>query len=108
MESRYQTIQENILYDNIEINRYDLNTAVRVSICVPDDAYKLLQKEISATVNSVSWEPRSPIPEEYLLIYNDFGAFEFAVPENWDRELNRENTWPETHIPARKCTLASA
>ena len=83
----YQMYGDGVLYDYIEINRYDLNYAARVTICIPDDAYKSLQKQISAVCSSVYWEPHDPIPEDFLLVYNEFGDFEFAVPSQWQRGI---------------------
>lgn len=83
----YQMLGDGVIYDYIEINRYDLDRTVRITICVPDDAYRSLQKKINKIRDSIYWEPPNPIPEDFLLVYNEFGDFEFAVPVQWERGI---------------------
>lgn len=84
---RYQMSENGTVYDYTEISRIDLECLARVTVCLPDDAYPMLAKEIAAVENSVTWEPANPVPEGFLLAYNDFGSFEFAVPLGWDRGI---------------------
>lgn len=83
----YQTYENETLYNFIEIMRVDLQNVVRVVICSPNDAYRALEKEINYVASSVSWNPYNPIPADYILAYNEFGNFEFAVPAAWSRGI---------------------
>ncbi len=102
----YQTYENDILYNFIEITRVDLQNVVRIIISCPYDAYKSQEKEIDYMASNVSWNPMNPIPSDYILAYNEFGNFEFAVPAAWSRGIEnneyvaRDNnyTGAEMHV----------
>ena len=83
----YQTYKNETVYNFIEITRVDLDNIVKLVICSPNDAYKSLEKEINYMASSVSWNPANPVPEGYILAYNEFGNFEFGVPASWSRGI---------------------
>lgn len=83
----YQTYENDVLYNLIEVTRVDLQNVVKVVICVPATAYKSLEKEVDYMASSVSWNPANPIPADFILAYNEFGNFEFAVPAAWSRGI---------------------
>lgn len=101
----YQSEDNGTLFNKIEITRVDLQNVVKINICVPSPAYKKFEKEVDEIAKSVVWEPKYPIPENYILAYNNFGNFEFAVPAAWSRGIeNNEyvardpNTGAEMHV----------
>lgn len=83
----YQTKNQNTIYDWIEITRVDRQYIVRVVICATDENYNKLEKEIMIMAESVQWTPSNPIPDDFLLTYNQFGNFEFAVPITWSKGI---------------------
>jgi len=83
----YQTQNNNIVYDWIEITRFDRQYIVRAVVCASDENYKKLEKEIMLTAESVQWNPLNPIPDDFVLTYNEFGNFEFAVPLTWAKGI---------------------
>lgn len=84
----YQHISDGVLYDYIEVTRYDLQNLARIVICTPDEIYQQLLKELSLIVDSVSWNPPNPVPSDFELVYNAFGNFEFAVPVAWEKYID--------------------
>lgn len=111
----YQQYSGDVLYDYIEVTRIDLRNVVRITVCSPDAVFKQLESAITMTANSVSWSPANPIPDGYFLAYNEFGAFEFAVPSDWDRYVldgefvarDRE-TGAEMHVGVSQSTATYA
>ena len=83
----YQSFNNDVLYNYIEVNRIELQNCVRIVTCVPAEVYKQFEAEIDYMIASVSWNPAYPIPADYILAYNPFGNFEFAVPAAWSREI---------------------
>lgn len=83
----YQKMENGIVCDYVEITRVDLERIVKIIICCEDNQYARLQERIDLMMDSVEWDPRQPIPEDFLLIYNEFGNFEFAVPASWHRGI---------------------
>lgn len=83
----YQTKDGETIYDYIEITRVDRQYIVRVVICATHANYQKLEKEIMLSAESITWTPRNPIPDNFLLAYNEFGNFEFAVPITWNRGI---------------------
>ena len=103
----YQQYVNDMLYDLIEIVRMDRQRTVKIQICALDGNYKSLEKEIALTAGSVVWNPKDPIPEDFLLAYSEFGHFEFAVPISWERGLENGEyvardtfTGAEMHVTA--------
>lgn len=84
----YQHVSDSILYDYIVVTRYDLQNLARIVICTPDEVYQQLLKELSLIADSVSWNPANPIPVDFMLVYNAFGNFEFAVPIAWEKYID--------------------
>ena len=83
----YQVYENNVLYNCVEVNRIDLYNVVRIVINAPAEVYNQLSNQISAVVDSISWNPPNPIPSDFILVYNTFGNFEFAVPMAWNRAI---------------------
>lgn len=86
----YQIYQDNVLFNCIEITRIDLYNVVRIVINTPAEVYDQLSNYISAIADSVEWNPPNPIPADYILVYNNFGNFEFAVPMAWNKYIENE------------------
>lgn len=85
----YQRMEDGVIYDYVEITRVDLEHIVKVILCCSDEKYADLQEKMNRMRESVKWEPKQPIPEGFLLIYNAFGNFEFAVPTGWQRGIEQ-------------------
>lgn len=111
----YQAYENDVLYDYIEVVRIDRFSVVTITVCAADVNYVSLEKQISATVDSVEWNPQNPIPDNFLLAYNDFGSFEFGVPITWQRGIEDgeyvakdPETGAEMHVSVFQSTASYA
>ena len=66
-----------------EITMYDRDTIVRVVYRVGDMYLQRLDNELSHSIASVTWRERNPFPDDFVINYNEFGSFEYAVPVDW-------------------------
>lgn len=81
--SSYVSVYEVDGVDYFEYVLWDLDTAVRVYICVDASRFSAYYDDLTHILDNVVWEPDNPIPDDYSLYYNEFGSFEFGVPVDW-------------------------
>ena len=75
------------LYDYIEYCMIDQNNILKVIYVADNNTYTKLEKEITASIESISWERKMPIPEGFSVSFSEFGNFEFGVPMNWNMDV---------------------
>lgn len=66
-----------------EITMYDRDTVVRVVYRVSEVYEQRLGNEILYSMSSVAWTEKNPFPTDFVINYNEFGSFEYAVPVGW-------------------------
>lgn len=78
-----QTSEESVT-DYIETVYFDRQDVITVTYTVNDKYYSRLSPTLDLMMESASWEKEKAIPETLHLYYNEFGNFEFAVPNTWE------------------------
>lgn len=69
--------------DYFEYCSWDLNNQLDITISIPADQYDYYIDTIQYLMDSVQWQKTNPIPEDYYIFYNEYGAFQFGVPVDW-------------------------
>lgn len=66
-----------------EETMFDRLHVVRVVYTVSYENMFYLGDQINASLLSISWTAQTPFPSGFKVFYNQFGNFEYAVPDNW-------------------------
>ena len=69
--------------DFFEYCTWDLNNQLDIMITIPADRYDYYLDTIQYLMDSVQWQKSNPIPSDYYVFYNEYGAFQFGVPLDW-------------------------
>ena len=72
----------------IEITEFDRNNIVRIIYSADSEYYNKIKTAIEQSIDSIQWEPKNPIPEEFMLQYSEYGNFEFGIPIGWTTGTN--------------------
>jgi hypothetical protein len=66
-----------------ERTMFDRQKVVRIVYTVSEKNMVYLGDTVNASIQSIVWNVSSPFPAGFKVMYNEFGNFEYAVPENW-------------------------
>lgn len=82
-EAIYQDLDNNT-YDYIEEVFWTKDKIVTLTFTVNDTYYNKMADYFNAIYNSFKWnEDQNIIPDDIMLIYIEYGDFEFALPISW-------------------------
>ena len=81
--SSYAVAYEIGSLDYLELNTWDLDTFVRVSIQIPAQKYTDYADDMISLLDNFTWTKPNPIPEGFSMYYSEYGNFEFPIPDNW-------------------------
>jgi len=82
----YQNSNDAGVTDYITDVIWDREHVVKIAATVNDKNYDGMETAIWNCFNSVEWECESPIAEGFVLVYQMYGDFEYAVPASWTYE----------------------
>ena len=88
--------------EHIHYLTWDRMTIVGVKIEVHREFYDLYFGTFMHILDNFHWEKQNPIPENFIMLYNEFGSFEFGVPANWGTAITEEGVFlassPDTGV----------
>jgi hypothetical protein len=86
--------------ETIQYYTWDRAAIVGLNFAVHEELYEHYFSTFMRIIDTLKWEKQHPIPDDFIMLYNEFGNFEFGVPATWSTALTEEGiflaTQPET------------
>jgi hypothetical protein len=81
----------------LELSVWDRITSIRVRFVVPAEMYEKYYDTMIYCLDSFYWEKEDPIPDGFMLYYNEFGDCEFGLPLNWSGAVTADGVYAATN-----------
>lgn len=62
---------------------FDRETSIKISCLSPSETFEDFRDIFLQSLNSINWNAKNPIPDEFYILYSEFGNCEYAIPKGW-------------------------
>lgn len=88
--------------EHIHYLTWDRMAIIGLKIEVHEDFYDYYFGTFMHILDNFTWDKPQPIPEDYIMLYNEFGNFEFGVPASWGTAMTEDGVFlavsPDTGV----------
>jgi len=83
--------------ETIQYLTWDRGLIVGLNFAVDQEFYEYYFGTFMHILDTFQWEKQNPIPEDFVMLYNEFGNFEFGIPAGWSTAITDEGVFLATH-----------
>jgi hypothetical protein len=81
-----------------EYTNWDRQSAIRLRFIASEASYTERYESVMVyCFDNFQWNKASPIPEGFIVYYNEFGYFEFGLPTNWNGAITDGGIYAATN-----------